>query len=188
MSNNIDLYYKYQNQLQMADLIEFAASSALGHAIRFCTKMPVNHTAGILIKQLVGDTKERRYIGEAVSTGFEDHYLSHVIGHYKGKVYWVRLKPEYDEFRLAIAKRAQELEGVPYDYKSLFGNAFRRIPLDDSKGYCSEDWHIAYRDAGLIAKDFSPTGKPEHKGCGLRPGEFGRTGLFLDPVLIYSST
>lgn len=185
-------YKEFRTRIKAADLIEFSANSTLGYSIRKVTGKIVNHTTGVDWMHSVenafhgnSSNRMRLYIGEAIDRGFVFNWLSYILENYDGSVYWIKLKDKYDNYRLQIVERAHSLEGRPYDYKSLIRNLWMRVPLDDKKPYCSEAWHIALRDVGLIADDFSPTGKDKDKGCGLRPGEFGMTGLFEDPICIY---
>lgn len=176
--SGISLYLSLRDQIQTADLIEFRAESPLGYAIRWFTKMPVNHTAGAMLYQLVGDTEIRRYVAEANETDFGLAYLSKKLEGYKGRVYLLKLKPEHDSLRNVVAKEAQMFEHVKYDYLSLLRNAFSPVKIDGKRVYCSEAWHIAIVRAGLLPPEFNG-------GNGLRPGEFDRTQLFLAPTRIY---
>jgi len=177
---NMHLYNKYQIDFLTADLIEWRAESLLGYAIRACTKQNVNHTSGIILSSIVGSSIIRRDIWEADERGFHATHLSQAIKNYSGEVYWLQLKSEYNWKRVQIAEIAQSLEGRPYDYWSLIKNIRRPVKLSDRTIFCSEAWHIALLRAGLLSEDFND-------GLALRPGEFGRTNLYKEPVLIYTS-
>ena len=188
-------YLMYRSMIKTGDLIEWASPAPIGRAIRAVTKKNVNHTSVAIWTQTVEknhisaehakqEGPYRLYIGEAVSYGFALTFLSKALQSYKGQVYWSRLSPKHEDSRLGIAKHAQDLEGRGYDYLSLIRNLWRRVPLDATRPYCSEAVHIALIRAGLLDREFSPTGDPKQARCGLRPGEFDRTGLFLPPIRI----
>jgi hypothetical protein len=192
MTEGIELYQQYRDRIRTGDLVEWKSFKPIGYAIRSITKENVNHTSGAIWMHSVenafhgvSDPEMRLYVGEAIANGFRSTFLSKEISTFDGEVYWVPLKPEYDHKRLEIIRNVHALEGRPYDYKSLIQNLWRRVPLDATKPYCSEAWHIALVKSGLLESDFSPTGKPKDKRCGLRPGEFYKTGLFLNPIRIY---
>lgn len=183
-------YSLIRHRIQTGDLIEWRANSALGFMIRSVTGKNVNHSSSAIWDQNItgmnhtcrGD--QRLYVGEAIARGYCKTYLSNELKKYDGKIYWSALKPEYDHVRLILAFNLQQLEGRPYDYMSLIRNLWRRVPLNDSELYCSEVNQIGLIRTGLLDKDYSPTGKEKHKGCGMRPGEFGDTGLFEEPIRI----
>lgn len=173
-----ELYQKYQMRIRTGDLIEWAADTALGKAIRFFTKKIVNHTSVSMLLNVTGDDEIRRYIGEALGNGFHLNYLSSSLKNYKGSVYWSALKTNYDDKRIVIAKEAFKLEGKPYDFMSLIRNAAGPVKMDSKDVFCSEAFHIALVKAGLLPDTFN-------NGMALRPGEFGKTGLFEYPIKIY---
>jgi len=174
----MELYYKYQNQFKHGDLIEFASNSLIGKTIRFFTKKEVNHTSGVVLMSLVEDHEIRRYIWEADEEGFHSTYLSDVVKNYNGKVYWLQLKEEYDNYRLQMIKEALTLDNKPYDYISLIRNALKPVRLNSKNVFCSEAWHLALQKVGLLSTDFN-------NGYALRPGEFDRTCLYNSPIRIH---
>jgi len=188
--NNIDLYLSYRSQIKPADLIEWRSNSFIGWAIRAKTGQNVNHTSGAKWMRSIPSPgssacwRDRLYVGEAVADGMKLTYLSEALKIYDGEVYWVPMKPELDRYRRDVIENAECLESRLYDYMSLLTNLVKRVKLDGNKPYCSEAWHIAYQRAGLIPKSFSPTGNQDDAGTGLRPGEFNKTGLFLNPIRI----
>jgi hypothetical protein len=188
----LEFYNQFRDEIKTGDLIEWCANSILGATIRSITKQNVNHTSVAIwdqtiinrpIAELYGE--KRLYVGEAVASGFKKTFLSQELSNYDGEVYWAQLNPEYNDKRLLIAREAHRLKGRPYDYVSLIRNLWRRVPLNAKKLYCSEALQLALIGAGLLDNDFSPTGKQKHAGCGLRPGEFGLTNLYLSPVRIF---
>lgn len=177
----MDRYYYYRESLQIADLIEWRAETPLGWAIRQQTGMNVNHTSGVLLFRLVGDAEIRRYVDEALSSGFHPRYLTSELSGYKGEVYLNRLKSKYNEYRIPIAKEACKLEGKAYAYKDLIMNIVkpRKFDPDAKEVRCSDAWHIALYKSGFIQdKDFN-------NGNFLVPGQFAITGLYESPVRIF---
>jgi hypothetical protein len=172
-------YEAVQPLLLTADLIEWSSKAPLGYAIRWVTKKNVNHTSGVIVMNLADTKYQRRYIGEALAKGFQLSYLSKRIKCYKGKVYWLRLKEEFDKYRKLIALEALLLEGRPYGYKDLFKNISKPVKVNAKQVICSESWQIPLIKIGLLSPDFND-------GLALRPGEFGRTGLYHEPIEIYS--
>ena len=188
--NDLTDYKEFRYMIKTGDIIEFAANSLIGRLIRAKTKQAVNHTSiaiwmqpisSCIVRDMEIDQTPRLYIGEAIANGFHLSYLSKVLESYDGKVAWSQLKEWNEHTRLTVAKNALALEGRPYDYRSLFANLFGRVPVDAEKPYCSEAVQIALVNSHLLGKLYSPTGKKEHKGCGIRPGEFHDTGLFQQP-------
>jgi hypothetical protein len=190
--NDLTNYYGVRDKISSVDLIEWRSNKPIGETIRWVTGQNVNHTSGAVWPQFltgfpsahVESSDPRLYVYEAAAEGMRLTYLSEALSKFDGQVFWVPLKPAYNSFRLQALNEIQKLDGKPYDFKSLVMNLWRRVRLGDSSVYCSEAWHIVFRNIGLIPPDFSPTGKPKHAGCGLWPGEFEKTGLFSEPKRI----
>lgn len=177
MPRDLSQYRTNRPFIQTGDLIEWQSHHFIGWAIRKFTKKIVNHTSAVVVLQILGDMQERKYIYEADENGFHPAFLSSRLKAFKGKAYWVPLKPKFNNHRVRIAKKLLSLDGKPYDYRSLFGNALRRQVLDEKKLYCSEAVHMALVKACLLKRDFND-------GFGLRPGEFLTTGLYDQPIRI----
>lgn len=185
-------YSDIRLEIKSCDLIEGASNGLLGPSIRFFTCQNVNHTMGAIWERpcVSGDPnardlmEKRLDVGEAIGGGFTKTFLNEKLESYKGVMYWITLKPEYDYARDRIEYEALQLEGREYDWTSLVRNAWRRVPLDDKKLLCSEAWQFALIRSGILPADYSPTGQLKHAGTGIRPGEFGRTGLYLKPIKI----
>jgi hypothetical protein len=182
--NDLSEYQKLRHIIKTGDIIEFAANSIVGRLIRAKTKQVVNHTATALwmqpisscsVSDHVPDPVLRLYIGEAIANGYHLTYLSSILENYNGHVNWSILKNVDEPKRNEVARRAFALEGRPYDYPSLIANLFRRVPVDDSKPYCSEANQIALIKSGLLSETYND-------GCGIRPGEFQLTGLYEQPT------
>lgn len=182
--NDLTKYESIRKEIRTGDLIEWQSKSPLGYAIRWFTKRDVNHTSGVVSMRVDGVLATRKYILEADSAGFHPAFLSARLANFKGHVCYLKLKRSSNEDRIKFFDKVLELDGRPYDYTSLFRNAYRRVKLGDDTVFCSEAYHLALKRCGWLPCDYSPTGKDKHKGTAMRPGEFGMTGLFNDPVWI----
>lgn len=177
----INLYSNYQLSLQTGDVIEWRSNTLLGWCIRGFTKQNVNHTSVVMKYELCGTTEmERRYVSEATSKGVQLTFLSDKIKNHDGRCYLNRLKREYEASRIPLGIKLQELEGVPYDWGALFKNIFMRPLVDASELHCMEALQVALIRCGLLQDDFND-------GRGLVPGQLLLTGLYEDPILIYSN-
>lgn len=174
----IDLYNQYQDRIRTGDLLEWRGNYLISRLIRFKTKQRVNHTSIVLRYMLEGTLIERRFIGEAVSCGFTQTLLSEKLNGYDGECYWLRLKPEYDNFRGLIAAEAIKLDGIPYDYWSIFRQLRRHVPINGDKLFCSEAIQMACVRAGLIGELFN-------EGIALAPGEMVKMGLHEEPIRVF---
>jgi hypothetical protein len=190
--NDLSKYKETRKTILSGDLIEFAANSILGASIRAATGQNVNHSAlaiwmrpGVTSQFSVRDESEARlYIIEAISNGVRLSFLSSTLKKYSGSVYRSRLSHDHDKSRQRIVGEALKLEGQSYDYFSLVSNLWSRTKLDTNRLFCSEAIQIALIRAGVLPIDYSPTGEDKHRGCGIRPGEFGKTNLFYSPTKI----
>jgi len=176
--NGLDLYARYSPIIKTADLIEFSNNSICSFAIRWRTKEIVSHTSGAILYKMVSGTQVRRYIGESVGKGFILSYLSDRLRHWNTKAYLLRLKSEYDEYRVRIAEEALKLEGTPYDFLSIFKQLKGPVKLDTKQLFCSEVWQVALIKVGLLEESFN-------NGCALVPGQFWMTGLYKEAVRLF---
>ena len=174
----MNLYQKHRHLIKSGDIMEWSARSLTGSIIRWKTGACVNHTSGALLYELVEGSEHRVCITHAVSKGVVPAFLSNEMNGYKGTIYLVRLKPEYDSYRAAIAREMVRLEGKKYGFWDLFKNLGGPVRIDSKQIFCSEMLHIALIRAKLLSDDFN-------KGRALVPGQFGETGLYLPPVKIY---
>jgi hypothetical protein len=108
----------------------------------------------------------RRFTTEALEHGIILNLLSKRLEEYDGEVYWYPLMEAWD--RTVIGERAMEYIGVPYDYGSLFKNAFGKVSADARELFCSEYCFICYGFSGK-----APT-----------PGDMPGLGIFMKPVRI----
>lgn len=175
---DLSYYYQRRNDIRTGDLIEFASSTVLGWTIRKFSKKDVNHTSTVIRYIVEGDNKPRRYVMEALEHGYVSNFLSQRLERFKGKVYWLPLKREYDIYRVCIANIAHEFIGIPYDFRSLLKNVAGHVSSDIKRLFCSEAADEQYRKCNLLKESFN-------SGKRLRPGEFMKTGLFEKRVRIF---
>lgn len=169
----MDLYRFYRPQIWTGDLIEFRSRTLLGAAIRWVTKKPVNHTSQVM--RYTNFDTHRVYILEALAKGVYPNFLSRRIKDFKGEIYWLPLKSEYDPLRAAVAREAHKYIGIGYDYRSLLKQAVSRVSSEASRFFCSEYCYQTAVDAGLPVE-------AEHAPW---PGEFGAFDIYHAAVRIF---
>jgi len=153
------------------DMIEFASATILGRAIRFFTKKKVNHTALVLNLEKYEGLKDRRFLLEALEHGIQLSLLSKRLKEFKGRVYWSRLRDEFEHDRQGIAAWAIQQVGTKYDYRSLFKNMFGKVNQDARAYFCSEFYHMSLVHVGILGR-----------GVAVRPGEFEQFKIFKHTV------
>jgi len=170
--NDLKKYLAVQSQIKTGDLIEWRSSTLLGWIIRRFT--PMNHTSMVVcLSQYKDITEPRRYVIEAEPQGVAPNLLSCDLLRHNGTAYWLQLKPEYDSVREYIGECAQDYIGTPYDFKSLFKNALRRVSADADKLFCSEMAFMCYRKAKIVFGDTAP-----------RPGGWDKYKIHYKPKQI----
>ena len=168
---DLTLYNQHKQDMMTGDLLLWRANSLLGLAIRHFSKADVNHASLVMhFAQYEGDA-HRRFTTEALSKGIILNLLSKQLEQYDGKVWWYRLKSDWESRRAMIGTSAMRYIGTPYDYKSLFKNAFGRVSANARELFCSEYCFLCYGLNGV-----APT-----------PGDMPKLGIFWEPVLIYDS-
>jgi len=190
--NDLSKYQKIRDSIQTADLIEWKTDSILGKTIRHITKLSVNHTSIVASMVLEDDTEPRKFIFEADEHGFHPAYLSTRLERFKGSAYLVRFNPEYDAKRNAVANAFINLSGTPYDYRSLFRNAVRRVELNKTSLYCSEAATQAIKDAfdhatyiyKMVKTPLCDFKNGRYVFYGARPGELGQTPFYTETIKI----
>jgi len=169
--------YEY-NQLRpfmrTGDLIEWASPTAVGWIIRKVTRQKVNHSSLLLNLDRFEGLMQRRFILEALESGIVLNLLSERLRKFGGKVYWSRLKPEYNPKRHQIAAWALQRVGTAYDYKSLFANVFGAVSQDAKKFFCSEFYQMALMSVGI-----------KLEGKAARPGEFEKYHIHKNAIQIF---
>jgi hypothetical protein len=166
------LYNQHREQMRTGDLLLWRANSLLGVAIRHFSKADVNHASLVMHFEQYEGGEHRRFTTEALGQGIVLNLLSRQLEQYDGKVWWLPLKDDWESRRAMVGTNAMKYIGTPYDYKSLFRNAFGRVSADARELFCSEYCFLAYGLTGT-----APT-----------PGDMPGLGIFKDPVLIYDST
>lgn len=168
---DLTLYNRHKYNMRTGDLLLWRANSLLGVAIRFFSKAPVNHASLVMhFSQYEGDV-HRRFTTEALAKGITLNLLSKQLEQYDGRVWWYPLRSDWESRRPMIGTTAMQYIGTPYDYKSLFRNAFGRVSADARELFCSEYCFVCY---GL-------------NGTAPTPGDMPSLGIFREPVLIYDS-
>lgn len=177
----INVYPQHRHLMNNGDVIEFASNSIIGKMIRLVTRKDVNHTAILWCVDEFKEVKDRKFLMEALSQGIELNLMSARLKNYKGIAYWYKLKNEYDPLRDRVASACLLVEGrtneLRYDYVSLIRNLYRRVNADVEKhSFCSEFVQWVLQESGILKKQKKA----------LRPGEFGKLGIFHPRVMIYS--
>lgn len=163
-----DIYQRYRPDMKTGDLLLWSTNSLLGAVIRYFSKAAVNHASLVIRLQEYEGTERRRFTTEALEHGIILNLLSKRIAEYNGSVWWYPLKDEWNDRRTEIGEKAMSYIGTPYDYKSLFKNAFGKVSADARELFCSEYCFICYGMAGE-----SPT-----------PGDMPGLGIFKQPIKI----
>ncbi len=167
--------------MKTGDLIEWSGNTALGWAIRKFTGRNVNHSAIVLCIAEYCGLKNRRFVLEATGHGITFNLLSDRLAEFDGKVYWSVLSPKYDrqrdkmgEWALLTAGHYKKGQKIRYDYKSLFINALRPVSVNAQQLFCSEYYHAALIEAGIVAEG----------GNAARPGDFTEMGVHVREIRI----
>ena len=139
-------YLEVRDQIKTSDGMLWAGESILGKAIKFITKSDVNHFS-VVFDEFSYEVSERKYQLEALKYGIDLTILSDSILGYNGKVYWLPIKEEYEDWRVDLARwfLQQEGRGVKYDYKSLVMNLFGRTLYGTKSMFCSEFGYLGWR-------------------------------------------
>lgn len=173
-AHGTELYLKMRDMIQTSDLLEFSSSTIIGWSIRAFTGEAVNHSSVGLVLEYKDLGHDRRFLVEALEYGVQLSLLSRRLERFKGKVYLNRLKPEHDSLRKKIAAYTLLQIGKGYDYGSLFKNALGKVSADARQFFCSELVFMALQSVGLVDGKKSP-----------RPGQFGKYGVFEEPLRIF---
>jgi hypothetical protein len=179
--NSLAMYAANRDLFQTGDIIEFSSSGVIGKIIRLFTKKKVNHSSMVVrLAFHKSITEPHIYIMEANPRGVEFNLLSRVLEKHDGSAWWLRLNPSavrgklpgvtFDDVWQQIADFLVEQEGLKYDYKSLFKNAFGKVSVDAAKYFCSELCCAALAKVNLF-----------HTVKSLTPGAFEKTGLYEIP-------
>lgn len=168
MVRDLHIYNLHREQMKTGDLLLWRANSLLGAAIRMFSHADVNHASLVMQFQEYEGAEKRRFTTEALSHGIVLNLLSKQLDQYDGQVWWYSIDECEPEYRQYIGIKALEYIGVPYDYESLFKNAFGTVSADARRLFCSEYCFLCYGFEGE-----APT-----------PGDMPKLGIFKEPVRI----
>jgi len=147
MSTNLPLYQNNRKWMRTMDLLQWQSHSILGVLIRM-KGGGANHSGAVMIFNAF---KRWRYMtGESLEGGLRANYISRRLKEYKGKVWWHRVLPEFEQYRQGAGEWLADRIGVKYDYKSLFRNAICHVSADARELFCSEAYFLAWRDGGKV--------------------------------------
>lgn len=138
-----DLYNTNKNQMKTGDLLQWKSPGIIGAAIRWKTKSEVNHTSMIIRLGEYEGEERHRFHTEAMERGVYPNLLSVRLEAFKGQVWWLPLKDEWDQKRINIGRRLTEMWGKEYDYKSLFWQLIGKVNADAKQLFCSETCYLA---------------------------------------------
>lgn len=158
-------------QMYTGDLIECGPTDAVGKLISWKTG-GYSHSAMIIrLPDTYDKLHERVVVVEATSKGIHRSYFSVFLRYHRGRIDWFPLKSEYDSKRFDIGQCAThyELLAIPYDFKALFKNAFKRPQINLERLYCTELVQACYLKEYLIADTIAR-----------RPGEMDRDFMIFD--------
>jgi hypothetical protein len=186
--SNLETYSKFRAEMASGDVLEWCTNGAIGAMIRWKTGYDVNHTSAI-VRMKVADLDDscsdclidRVQTIEANNKGVQFRHMSYLLNKYKGTVYWMKLRPEYEFARSDIASFLvnETGKGINYDFKSLMQNLTGRVTLDGRNWFCSEVVQAALIRSGIL--------KPLKNNKAMRPGEFEKTNLFLQRIKIFDN-
>lgn len=193
-------YLSIRDQMKTSDGLLWGSSTMLGNAIQWFTKSDVNHFS-IIFKEFKDDVTDRTFQLESLEHGPIHTILSERLLNHKGKVYWLPVKDEYDDWRVDVAKWHLEYSGkqIKYDVSALLGNALGYVSYDLKKLFCSEYGYLGWRWAYiqrvygicdyktalniLLSKDVEIFGFNKAP----RPSDMHKMGIWKDRILIYDS-
>jgi hypothetical protein len=133
-----NLYDQVKNEMGTGDILYWRSNSLVGKLIRWRTGGEGNHISQIIrIAECEGEDG-RRYHTEALERGVYANLLSTRLNNFKGKVWWLPLKPEWDSKRIEIGIRMASMWGTEYDFKSLFWQILGKVSSDAEQLFCSE--------------------------------------------------
>ena len=176
MINNYDLI---KEDMKTGDILQWQSYSIVGSLIRWRTKDKdvskedtPNHSSMIIRLSEYEGLERRRFHTEAMERGVYPNLLSVRLKGYKGKVWWLPLKEDWDGKREEIGMRLTECWGKEYDYKSLVWQLIGKVNIDVRKMFCSEV--VAF---GLYGK----------KGKAPNPVELEKYNAHRDKMLFFDS-
>ena len=173
--NDLTQYHNVRHMMHTWDLLTYETHGVISTLIHIWSK--ANHAGAVLHLPEYEGEEHRRWTLEAVGAGVRLAYLSEILAHVNGRVYWHPLKPEFHQFRHAAGYWALEKAGcTKYDFRALLQMMFGLVSADAAKLICSEYYFFGAKVSGMVQGDYipSPSGLPE-------------LGITLPPVLIVDS-
>ena len=139
------VYDNYKELFKTGDILSWQSYSTIGKIIRWKTNTEEtpkeetpNHSSMIIRLSEWEGKERRRYHTEAMERGVYPNILSNRLKDYKGKVWWLPLKDEWDPKREEVGMRLTECWGKGYDYKSLIWQLVGKVSIDARQLFCSE--------------------------------------------------
>jgi hypothetical protein len=165
-----------RSRIQTGDAIEFSGDAAISRLIMLRTGYDVSHSTSVIVAPFPSGTRVQTL--ESLSSGVVPNFLSARLNDYKGKAYWLPLKPEFDYLRLDIEREMLKLcadKKKRYDYTSIGKMLiFGKTKVDLSTLWCTEFCYVPLRNIGI-----APILK-----YGPVPGELVKLGCYLNRVRI----
>ena len=125
-----ELYAQHKDTMKTGDCLLWRSRSVLGWLIRLFSRAKVNHAGLVIRPHEWGHFKDRRFTLEALEDGIILRLLSERLRGFDGQVWLYRLRDEFTGHREEIGLWALAQEGTPYDYGSLFKQAFGRVSVE----------------------------------------------------------
>lgn len=176
---NLNLYNNIKDGMKTGDILQWHSYSAVGKIIRWKTKQKdedereVPNHSSMIIRLSEWEEERRRYHTEAMERGVYPNLLSRRLEEFKGRVWWLPLKDEWDSKREEIGLRLTDVWGIPYDYQSLVWQLLGKVSVDVRRLFCSE------------VIDFALFGKINKKAS--NPREVENLGVHKDRIFIFDS-
>jgi hypothetical protein len=159
----LELYCAVKDQMKTGDLLQWQSDSLVGGIIRWKTGSDVNHSSMVIRLSEYEGEERRRFHTEAMERGVYPNLLSARLDTFKGKVWWLPLKDEWDPKRVGIGRRLTEMWGREYDYGSLFRQLMGAVNADGKQLFCSEACYLALGFTGAAPNPGEMEGLKVHK-------------------------
>lgn len=203
----LEEYYRLRNYMRTGDIINWQGSGPISWLIAKLAKgrshtslivewrvkeVPLHsHPTGqnfeivnlkdgrIDVKDVDGRmySNKRLFCTEAWAGGIRVKSVSGLLQRYKGKAWWLRLKSQYNTYRIAIGFYAlQDVDVVKYDYEALFEQIRSHVTADPKKQFCSEHAFIESKRAGIP--------RLQRMAIAPKPGDMFDLGIYEKPVRI----
>jgi len=150
--NKLKMYLQVRHAMKTGDCILWKSNSVVGWLIRKFSKGNVNHASLVIKLEQYEDLKDRRFLLEALGSGIVLKLLSRRLENFKGQVWWLPLKDEYNDNRDDIGTWALEQVGIGYDYVSVFKNIISKASADMKAFFCSEFCFLGWKLNGIKLK------------------------------------